>query len=212
MLETPIDVRASHDTFTTKTGYTQHHATFPIWKTVDDMARYRRIVEATRPGTIVETGTKWGGFATWLADELGVAVITVDINAVPALRAHPRVTQVVGSSIDPDTIKRVQDLVNGRRVMVSLDADHHAAHVEAEIRAYGPMVSPGCYLVVEDGLADLVDAAKARRFGNRIPEEGGPLAAIGRTLATDDAWRRDLDIEGMTRVSHSPAGWWVRRG
>ncbi len=34
--------------------------------------------------------------------------------------------------------------------MVVLDSDHSQAHVEAELDAYAPLVSPGCYLIVED--------------------------------------------------------------
>ena len=34
--------------------------------------------------------------------------------------------------------------------MVVLDSDHSEANVAAELDAYAPMVTPGCYLVVED--------------------------------------------------------------
>jgi len=34
--------------------------------------------------------------------------------------------------------------------MVILDSDHSAAHVGAELDAYRGLVSPGCYLIVED--------------------------------------------------------------
>ena len=34
--------------------------------------------------------------------------------------------------------------------MVILDSDHSQAHVSAELSAYAPLVTPGCYLIVED--------------------------------------------------------------
>lgn len=210
LAESPIDIRASIGSFGTKSGYTQHHKTVPMWKSAPDLARYARIVEATRPEVVVETGTRWGGTAAWFADTFGVDVITVDVADAPAIRDWPRVTAVVGSSIDPEVVARVGELVAGRRCMVTLDSDHHFAHVQAEIRAYAPLASVGCYLVVEDALGDLVPAEEARRFGARIPEEGGALPAIVAELAGRPEWVRDLDVEGMDPVSHSPYGWWRR--
>ncbi len=34
--------------------------------------------------------------------------------------------------------------------MVVLDSDHSAAHVGKELEIYAPLVTPGCYMVVED--------------------------------------------------------------
>lgn len=211
MLETPIDVDASMATFADTAGFTQHHAGLGMWKTTADLDRYRHVIEKTRPEVIVETGTRWGGTAAWLADTFGVQVITVDVSE-PSYEActWPGVWFVAGSSIDPDVVARVTEEVSGRRCMVSLDSDHHGPHVEAEIRAYGPLVTPGCYLVVEDGLADLVDSKQARRFGRQIPAVGGPLAAVTRELVGAAGWERDLAVEGLSPISHHPAGWWRR--
>jgi cephalosporin hydroxylase len=207
---TPIDVSSSLATFGSRHGFTQHHQRVPMWKAVQDLARYRRVIEATRPEVIVETGTRWGGTAAWFADTFGVPVITVDVSAAPDIEGWPNVTAVTGNSIRADIVARVARLVAERRCMVSLDSDHHYPHVLAEIRAYGPLVTPGCYLVVEDALADLVVPDEARRFGARIPEKGGPLPAIEQELAGNPDWVRDLDVEGMDPVSHHPYGWWRR--
>jgi cephalosporin hydroxylase len=211
MRETPIDVQASIGTFRKFAGYTQNHRDLDIWKSADDMARYRHILEATCPEVVVETGSKWGGFAAWMADTFGVDVVTVDI-AAPSVAAQswPRVTVVTGNSVSAAAIGQVRALAGGRRCMVSLDSDHHLEHVRAEIRAYAPLVSAGCYLVVEDALADIVHPDEARRFGARIPEEGGPLPAIEAELVGAAGWVRDLEVEGMSPVSHSPFGFWRR--
>jgi cephalosporin hydroxylase len=212
LLSTNLDVEASCATFQHEDNFTQRHEGLRVWKTVDDMARYRAAIEAARPEVVVEVGTKWGGFAAWLADTCNVEVIAVDIEVADGRPgAWPGVTFVVeGSSIDPLVVRRVRELVAGRRTMVALDGDHHAPHVCREIRAYGRLVSRGQYLVVEDGIADLAPYEVAEPIGRHIPRTGGPLRAITRELGGNADWRRDLEIENLTRVSHHPAGWWVK--
>jgi cephalosporin hydroxylase len=210
--DTDLDVAASCATFDDESRFTQAHEGLRVWKTVDDMARYRAVIEATRPEVVIEAGTKWGGFAAWLADTCRVEVIAVDIERAEGRPdSWPGVTFVVeGSSIELDVVTRVRELAAGRRTMVTLDSDHHAPHVSREIRAYGPLVSRGCYLVVEDGIADLAPYAVAEPIGRRIPKTGGPLWSIARELVGNDEWIRDREIENMTSVSHHPAGWWRR--
>jgi cephalosporin hydroxylase len=212
LLTTGLDVAASCATFDREGDFTQTHEGLRVWKTLDDLARYRQVIEQTRPEVVVEVGTKWGGFAAWLADTCGVQVVAVDIERAEGRPdAWPGVTNVVeGSSIDPHVVRRVRDLTRGRRTMVALDGDHHAPHVSREIRAYGPLVSRGCYLVVEDGIADLAPDEVAEPIGRHIPRTGGPLRAITRELGANDLWRRDEAVELMTPISHHPAGWWER--
>lgn len=210
MLATPTDPQASWETFAVESGYTQMHGGLPMFKTADDLDRYRKVIEATRPEVLVETGTYRGGFAAWVADEFGVGVISVDVSKRTRPYAGPLVTFMCGDSVAEVPV--VARLVAGRRCMVVLDSDHHAPHVAAEIRAYGPLVSAGCYLVVEDGLADLVAPALGKRLAPDVARQGGPLVAIEAELAGDPAWRRDLEIEALSPVTHHPSGWWVRCG
>lgn len=186
------------------------------WKLSTDLDRYREVIDQTRPDVIVETGTRYGGSALWFAT-LGVDVITVDIkdstapgyDSIVGVPYGGKITRVVGSSIDPRVIDRIAGAVEGMRVMVSLDSDHHAPHVEAEIRRYARIVSPGCYLVVEDAIFDLAESPKdMRNGGDQIPELGGPFKAIEATLGGWADWERDRAIEAMSPLTHHPAGWW----
>ena len=208
---TDIDVEASWQTLEHEAGHLQQHRGLGVWKSPDDLERYRAILERDRPEVVVEIGTRWGGFAAWLADEFDVEVITVDIEVTPGRpESWPGVTYVTGDSTASRVARQVRALRAGRRCMVTLDGDHSAPAVEHEIIVYGALVTPGCALVVEDGLADLLPPERAVRLGHRIPRYGGPLRAIVTTVADRPEWRRDLEIENMSTISHSPGGWWVR--
>lgn len=184
------------------------YASADMLKLPEDLARYAAVIAADAPDLLIECGTRHGGSACWFAAQ-GPEVITVDISALN-FDAEPRVTQVVGDSASPEVAGRVAEMARGRRVMVSLDSDHSAAHVAAEIRLYGPLVSPGCHLVVEDGLIAWFPASMRAAHGNT--GDGSPLDAIGELLDGSPEWERDVATEQMSPVSLYPAGWWIRRG
>lgn len=181
-----------------------------------DLERYAKVVEWTHPEVVVETGTHTGASARWFAGQPGVAqVVTVDVNNEPGMPLTVRdpygaaVTYVGGDSVA--VADAVRDIVGGRRCMVVLDSDHSAAHVKAEIEAYGPMVTPGCYLVVEDTL--LGYASEDLRAQHGMAEMvGSPLDAVAQLLDGAEGWSRDLVVERLSPTSHHPAGWWLRHG
>lgn len=207
------DLDASWATFASGEYETDTDGT-RTWKMADDLERYRAIIEATKPEVIVETGTKFGGSARWFRS-LGLEVITVDIDDTysgDARREHPDIHWIIGDTVDPNVLSCVVDLIDGRRTMVSLDSEHALPHVLAEIGLYGPLVTPGCYLVVEDGIFDLIGPERAHLGGARIPAEGGPLRAIAQTVAADTAtWNRAVAVEMMSPRSYHPAGFWIKR-
>lgn len=214
-MKTRYDLDASLATLDTTEGHTQSYNGVSIWKSAADLKRYEAIFSNpdTRPDTLIETGTRWGGFALWAADRFGIEVWTIDIQRTRGdATRHPGVMMVVADSADSVTIYAVADRVRGRKTMVILDSDHHAGHVEKEIRGYAPIVSPGCYLVVEDTVADLADVGHARQIGARIPEEGGPLRALDaqRGFLTEHGFALDKGIEDLYPITHSPQGWWRR--
>lgn len=185
-------------------------------KVSEDLDRYRYIIETTHPELVVECGTHKGGSAAWFAQQ-GLDVITVDLpydSGVPYSRRrednrghgelvpNKSVQYLVGDSVDHGIYQQILSMIGGRRTMVSLDSNHDAEHVAKEIRIYSEMVSPGCYIVVEDGVL--------RWFPSNYV--GNPLDAIESTLCTaTDIWYRDCEVEGMSPVTLSPAGWWRRK-
>jgi cephalosporin hydroxylase len=182
-----------------------------IRKLPADLDRYAQVIEATRPEVIVETGTHTGASARWFAEEAGCEVISVDVQSPTLPNLDPRVVYVEGDSADAATAAWVAERVAGRRCMVSLDSDHSAAHVAVEIALYGPLVTPGCYLVVED---TIFGHAPQQLRDMHFPAglAGSPLDAVAEHLHGNPDWSRDIAVERLSPVSHHPAGWWVRNG
>ena len=120
-----------------------------------DLWIYQEIIFQLRPDLIVETGTADGGSALFLAsicDLLGRGkVISIDIEDRTDRPAHKRIEYWLGSSTEEEIVGRVKKEAAGEEtVMVILDSDHHHEHVLRELQIYGPLVSPGSYLIVED--------------------------------------------------------------
>lgn len=130
-----------------------------------DLWVYQEILFETRPDVLVECGTSSGGSAYFFArvfDLLGGGeVVTIDPVSYPDRPTHPRIRYVQGSSLAPTIREQVQAHIHTRseRVMVALDALHTYEHLTAELAAYAPLVTPGCYLVVED-VNPLLDASQ----------------------------------------------------
>jgi cephalosporin hydroxylase len=154
---------------------------------------------------IVETGTYRGGSALYFAslcDLLGAGeVISVDIEpARDDYPTHPRITYLAGrSSTDADVVEEVRRRTRDRRAMVVLDSDHSAEHVAAELAAYAPVVSVGCYLIVEDTNVDDV----------RPDLPTGPLVAIDEFLSRTRDFVVDSEREKWV-ITFNPGGYLKR--
>jgi cephalosporin hydroxylase len=121
-----------------------------------DLWIYQEIIFKTRPDVIIESGTLHGGTAYYLAsicelvDRGRIITIDIDTGKIPR-REHPRLTYLNGSSVAPEIVASVRESIRpSEKVMVILDSDHAKDHVLAELRTWGPMVTVGNYLIVED--------------------------------------------------------------
>jgi cephalosporin hydroxylase len=156
-----------------------------------DLWIYQELLHRIRPDTIIETGTSRGGSAHFLAsicDLLGHGrVISIDIVERSGLPEHPRISYIVGSSVDPAIVERVTREVNGEKVLVCLDSDHRREHVLRELRAYAQLVSPGSYLIVEDTI--LNGHPVSPQFGP------GPREAVDEFLQENNSFEVDETAE-----------------
>ena len=179
-----------------------------------DLWMMQQLMYELKPDFVVETGTFQGGSALYWAhilDALGLdeaKVLTVDIQDVneeaakePLWKKH--VEFFLGSSTDSVIVNRIRERVRGKKVLVTLDSAHTRKHVLDELRLYGPMVSPGSYLVVEDTHYDAVPTH---------PERGpGPTSAIRAFLREPAGRSFEIDSSREAMIMTFNPGGWLRR-
>jgi cephalosporin hydroxylase len=167
-----------------------------------DLWVYQEILNRTRPDVIVETGTFQGGSAFYLASMCDLLdngrVVTVDVEERKRPE-HPRIAYLTGSSVDDAILADIRGRIKPEEnVMVILDSDHSKEHVLAELRAYSPMVSDGCYLVVEDTGAGEWEA------------DADAGSAVEEFLAADGDFNVDRKCEKFL-LTNNPGGY-LHRG
>jgi cephalosporin hydroxylase len=209
----------------------------PIIQYPQDIVAMQEMVWATQPDLIIETGIAHGGSLMLSASLLAlldladaaearttldprspkrrVVGIDIDIRAHNrrAIEAHPlapRIQMVQGSSIDAEVVAQVRSLAAGaQRVMVCLDSMHTHAHVLAELRAYAPLVTAGCYCVVFD---TFVEDVPKDVFPDRPWSPGdNPKTAVHEFLREAPQFEIDAAMHQRLQVTVAPDGFLRRR-
>ena len=192
----------------------------PIIQIPNDLMICQEIVWATRPQLLIETGVARGGSLIFWASMMQLVgdgvVVGVDVDIRPHNRAaiedHPlshRVRLIEGSSTDPEVVAMVAEAAGvAERVAVALDSNHTHDHVLAELELYGPMVTPGQYLIVSDTVIEHIPAQthRPRPWG----PGNGPATAVEAFLAGHPEFRLDDQIDDRILMSSNPGGYLVR--
>ena len=176
----------------------------PIWQNMLDLWTIQETISEIKPALLIETGTNRGGsslFYAQIMELLGAGrVITVDIERLHDLD-HPRIEFLHGSSTDHavlDYLRGAAEAADGP-VMVILDSDHSSAHVAQELDAYAPLVTPGSFLLSQDGVIDQLAI-----FADSRP---GPLPANRDFLLRHPEFEHDDERNHRFIVTHHPLGW-----
>lgn len=161
----------------------------PALKSPFDMALYQLLLWELKPATVLEIGSHRGGSALWLADtlramDLDCPVHSVDLNpvegvAAPGLTFHVGDARALAEVFTADFLRSLP-----HPLLVIEDADHQADTTLAVLRFFAPWLTPGDYMVIEDGMVG--DIGLGHRYG------GGPCVAIERFLAEEDG-RYEVD-------------------
>lgn len=202
---------------------------FGAMQAPSDYLLYAECFELTRPRVLIETGTAGGASARFYAEALerihgsrDFRVVTVERYPTPSmaefLRGHPCIVSVIGDSTDPAVVAEVVAAVPSRwPVAVTLDSDHSAEHVLAELSCYADLVSPGQYLIVQDTYIGLYWGGNLNGEQQRAVLEGRggdlrydyhalPLGAVEAFLEVHSEFSVDLELQRWLVTQH-PYGW-----
>ena len=141
-------------------------------------------------------------FLASLFDLLGRGrVVSIDIEERTDRPTHERIESLHGSSVASEIVAQVREEAQGARsVMVVLDSDHRRKHVREELRLYGPLVTPGAYLIVED----------TNLNGHPVYPDFGRRAELWQLLAHTSDFVVDREREKLL-LTFNPGGY-LRRG
>lgn len=184
----------------------------PMSKFPEDLRVYEHLLWLAKPDVVIELGVQHGGSTLWLRDRLAAIgrytgrtgkVVGVELHDEAARanihRADPSwsgITLMQGDVCDPALPGSVRELVPaGASCLVIEDTAHVYDTTRAALDGFAAFVSPGGFLVIEDGCVD----DEELRF------EGWPrgvLPALGEWLVTppgrEFTVRRDLELYGVT--------------
>jgi len=163
---------------------------------------YQEIIWDLKPDVIVEVGNAFGGSALALAHTLDLirkgVVIGVDIQRdtmSDVTRHHPRVSLITGDACEVIDAVRAQ-IAPGDCVLVIEDSLHTYENTLNVLNTYGPLVSVGSYLIVEDSHC---------RHGLDYGPVPGAYEAIADFLAQHDEFECDRSKESFF-ITFNPTG------
>jgi cephalosporin hydroxylase len=190
----------------------------PIIQLPMDIIAVQEIVWRVRPQLIIETGVARGGSVVYHASLLELLggdgrVLGVEVELRPhnrrAIEAHPmyrRIDLIDGSSIDAGVIEQVKARAAGRApVLVILDSNHTHDHVLRELELYGPLVTPGSYMIVLDSVIE--DVPKSLYPDKAYGPGNNPKTAIHEFLQRNTRFAIDQEFDRKLVLSSAPNGY-----
>jgi cephalosporin hydroxylase len=168
-----------------------------------DLWIYQEILFELRPDLIIESGTRLGGSAYYLAHLCRLLghgkVISIDIDGDVPRPKDPLIQYITGSSVDLEIFKKAElEAEKVQKVLVILDSDHSQAHVAREIDLYKNLVTPGSYLIVED--------TNIHGHPTFLEHGPGPMEAVNEFIKENQEFEIDLSRERML-MTLNPRGY-----
>lgn len=168
-----------------------------------DLFVYQEILFKNKPDLIIETGTCYGGTTMFLANMLDIMghsgkIVSIDVTKYSNRPTSPRITYLNGSSTKHHVLKDVRVMAKAAdKIMVILDSSHSKSHVLKEMKRYGPLVSCGQYMIVED--------TNINGYPVRPGWGPGPTEAVSDFLVGNDEFCIDSSLEKHL-ITFNPGG------
>ena len=172
-----------------------------------DLIGLQQIIWETFPSVIIECGVAYGGLTNFMSEYADVIAIEKGLlEETKRIRSHSNIILIEGSSIDKNTVLKVEVGISERdRVMVVLDSNHTHDHVLEELNIYSKFVTKDCYLVVQDTIIEFMPEGYC--YGKEYDKGNNPHTAVMEFLKTTDRFEIDKDIENKLGVTCAPDGW-----
>jgi cephalosporin hydroxylase len=151
-----------------------------------DYVLYQMLITELHPDLIIEIGTHQGGSALYLADLLqllgGGEVHTIDIeDRLDSRVRENKNIRVFGAGWEAYDLNCAAGF---KKVLVIEDSAHTYSNTLRVMNHFAPLVTPGSYMIVEDGIVDALGLSE--QFG------GGPVRAIQEFLGAHPGFEPDL--------------------
>ena len=169
---------------------------------------YQELIVEVRPDVVIEIGNRFGGSTLALAhlcDLLGKGrVVGIDhdhSDVAGAVKEHPRISLIESDACDAfDKVTRL--ITDNDHILVIEDSSHTYQNTLKLLETYGPLVKPGGYYVVEDGIC---------HHGLDVGPSPGPYEAIEAFVASHPEFTIDRSRESFL-ITWNPKGFLKRVG
>lgn len=190
--------------------YKQKYRGLNMIKNPFDLVVYDEILWEVKPTIIIEVGNAFGGFSLWLRDRMktviddNVKVITIDLESTGNDNLETfkdsGIISIVGDCNSKDVIEKVKSYISkSDKVLVIEDSAHTFDNTLKVLQSYSDLVSVGSYLIVEDGICDVID----------LGVSPGPKKAVERWMDNNNSYMIDRSRERYI-LTYNPKGYLKR--
>lgn len=171
-----------------------------------DLVVYEEILWELKPTVIIEIGNAFGGFSLWLSDRMKTIgidgkFITIDLNSTGDTNFQDfksdKFISIIGNCNDPEVINNVKShLGKDDKVLIIEDSAHTFENTMQVLENYKEIVTIGSYLIIEDGICDVLD----------LEIKPGPMSAIEKWIKNNTNFEIDRKREKYI-MTYNPKGY-----